>query len=294
MAYGVDEQTTRRVVTIPYIKGKKAKGEPVSMLTCYDYPTACLQEEAGIEMILVGDSMGMTVYGYSGTIPVTLEQMIVHSEAVKRGAPHCFVVGDMPFATYQISPEQAATNACRLVKEAGVDAIKLEGGMEMLGQIRSISDAGVPVMGHIGLTPQSATSLGGFKAQGRDVAGAIKLIKAAKAIETAGAFALCLEALPAELGKIITEELTIPTVGIGAGGYTDVQLLVSHDILGFFGGHVAKFVKQYANLNEIIKGAVSSYINDVHTKQFPSADYCYPVDATVIEEIKDVLSKENL
>lgn len=285
MAYGEDTPTKRRVVTIPYLKEKKAKGEPITMLTAYDYPMAVIEDNLGIDIILCGDSLGMTVYGYKGTVPVTMEQMLAHSGAVKRGAPHSFVIGDMPFMSYQVSAESALINAGRLMKESGVDAVKLEGGLEMIDQIRALSRAGIPVMGHIGLTPQSVSALGGFKAQGRDVEGALKLIADAKALEEAGAFAILLEAIPPEIGKIITERAKIPIIGIGAGVYTDGQVLVVHDALGFFDGHVAKFVKQYANLNRVITDALSNYITDVTERTYPAPEHCYGMDSDVLAEI---------
>lgn len=286
MPYGEDAPSKKRVVTIPYLKEKKANGRPITMLTAYDYPTACIQDELGIDIILCGDSLGMTVYGYNGTVPVTMEQMIAHSAAVKKGAPHSFVLGDMPFMSYQVSVEQAVINAGRLVKEAGVDGVKLEGGADMADRVRAITKAGIPVMGHIGLTPQSVSALGGFKAQGRDVDGALKLIGDAKVLEEAGAFSVLLEAIPPELGKIITERAGVPIVGIGAGPFIDGQILVVHDALGFFGGHVAKFVKQYANLNQVIKNALQNYIDDVAHRTFPAPEHCYGLDPDVLQEIK--------
>jgi len=291
MAYGADVKTQRRVVTVPYLKEKKVKKEKIVFLTAYDYPTACIEDELGIDMILVGDSMGMTVFGYKGTTPVTLEQIIMHAEAVKRGAPHCFVVGDMPFMTYQVSVEQAVTNAGRLVKEAGVDGIKLEGGTDMAEHVRAITKAGIPVMGHIGLTPQSASALGGFKAQGKDVIGALKLIEDAKSLEEAGVFVLGLEAIPPEIAKIITETVNIPTLGIGAGPHVDGQQLIFHDAVGYYGGHVAKFVKQYANLQQVIKDALQQYIDEVHQEIFPGPEHCYTIDSGVLAEIKAELAR---
>jgi len=289
MTYGEDAPSKRRVVTIPYLKEKKTKGEPITMLTAYDYPMAVIEDDLGIDIILCGDSLGMTVYGYKGTVPVTMEQMLAHSGAVKRGAPHSFVIGDMPFMSYQVSPESTLINAGRLMKESGVDGVKLEGGVEMVDQIRSLYRAGIPVMGHIGLTPQSVSALGGFKAQGRDVAGAMKLISDARALEVAGCFAILLEAIPPEIGKIITERSSIPIIGIGAGVYTDGQVLVVHDALGFFGGHVAKFVKQYANLNQVISDGLKDYITDVTQRTFPAPEHCYGMDSDILEEIKKKL-----
>ena len=289
MAYGEDSPSKRRVVTIPYLQEKKANGVPITMLTAYDYPMAMIEDNLGIDIILCGDSLGMTVYGYKGTVPVTMDQMIAQSGAVKRGAPHSFVIGDMPFMSYQVSVERALINAGRLMKESGVDAVKLEGGTEMVDQIRALSRAGIPVMGHIGLTPQSVSALGGFKAQGRDVEGALKVISDATALEEAGAFAILLEAIPQELGKIITERTKLPVIGIGAGVYTDGQVLVVHDALGFFDGHVAKFVKQYSNLNQVINDALRNYIIDVTQRTYPAPEHCYGMDLDILEEIKNKL-----
>ncbi|KLU62562.1 3-methyl-2-oxobutanoate hydroxymethyltransferase [Peptococcaceae bacterium CEB3] len=292
MPYGEDALKTRKVVTITGLKGKKAAGEPITMLTAYDFPTAQIEDELGIDMILCGDSMGNTVYGYKGTISVTMEQMLLHAEAVKRGAPHSFVVGDMPFLSYQVSVEQAIQNAGRLMKEAGVDGIKLEGGREMADRVRAIATAGIPVMGHIGLTPQSVSALGGFRAQGRDLSGAVRLIEDAKILEDAGAFALVLEAIPAQLGELITERVDIPTIGIGAGPHTDGQVLVVHDALGFFGGHVAKFVKQYANLNQVMKDGLRAYMDDVAGRTFPAAEHCYGMGDEVLAQIKEKFERD--
>ncbi|MBU1745936.1 MAG: 3-methyl-2-oxobutanoate hydroxymethyltransferase [Proteobacteria bacterium] len=279
----------RTKVTIPYLREKKAQGKPITMLTAYDFPFAGIEEEIGIDMILCGDSLGMTVYGFSGTTPVTMELMIPHSAAVKRAAPSSFVIGDMPFMSYQVSNEMAVLNAGRFLQESGVDGVKLEGGEEMAERIRAISRAGISVMGHIGLTPQSVSALGGFKAQGKDVTGALKLINDARILEESGAFSLLLEAIPSEIGRIITERAGIPTIGIGAGPHTDGQVLVVHDALGFFKGHKAKFVKQYCNLNDIIRNALQEYQRDVENRDYPAEEHGYGIDPAVLEEIKSKL-----
>ncbi len=276
-------------VTIPYLKEKKAQGKPIVMLTAYDFPIATIEDEIGVDIILCGDSLGMTVYGFSGTNPVTMDLMIPHSAAVKRGAPHSFVIGDMPFMSYQASDELAVLNAGRFIQESGVDGVKMEGGEEMADRVRAISRAGIAVMGHLGLTPQSVSALGGFKAQGRNVAGALKLINDARIIEEAGAFSILLEAIPSEIGQIITERTEIPIIGIGAGPYTDGQVLVVHDALGFFKGHKAKFVKQYCNLNEIIRKALQEYQQDLADKIYPASEHCYGIEPEVLEEIKSKL-----
>ncbi len=267
----------------------KEKGEKIVFLTSYDYPTASLAERAGVEMLLVGDSLGMCVYGYSGTIPVTMEQCIVHSEAVRRGAPNTFVIGDMPFMSYQESVEGAIHNAGRFHKEAGVDAVKLEGGRRVIAQIRGIVDSGMLMMGHIGLTPQSSAMLGGFKAQGRRADSALDLIRDAEAIEEAGAFAILLEAIPPEVGKIITEKLQIPVLGIGAGEHCDGQLLIVSDMLGFFQAFTPKFVKKYANLAETISGAIEAYADDVRKGQFPAKEHTYSMVEGEYEKLRKLL-----
>ena len=231
----------------------------------------------------------MTVYGFSGTNPVTMDLIIPHATAVKRAAPNSFVIGDMPFMSYQASNELAVLNAGRFIQESGCDGVKLEGGEEMVERIRAISRSGIPVMGHIGLTPQSVSALGGFKAQGRNSAGAIKLINDARLLEESGAFGILLEAIPSEIGQIITERSGIPIIGIGAGPHTDGQVLVVHDALGFFKGHKAKFVKQYCDLNDVIRKALQEYQKDVETGGYPAAEHCYGIDPAVLEEIKSKL-----
>ncbi len=259
-----------------FLKMKK-EGAKLTWVTAYDYPIAHFAEEAGIDMILVGDSLGMVVYGYDGTIPVTMEECLIHCRAVRRGAAHTFVVGDMPFLSYQVTVSDAILNAGRFLKEAGMDAIKLEGGRRVVDKIRGIVDAGILVIGHIGLTPQSSGQLGGFKAQGRTAASAEDLIKDALAIQEAGAFALLLEAVPPELGKAISEMLEIPVYGIGAGKFTDGQLLINGDMLGYFDAFTPKFVKKYANLAQVITEAMKSYVDDVHTGAFPGPEHGYSV-----------------
>ena len=276
-------------VTIPYLREKKAEGKPITMLTAYDFPIASIEEEIGIDIILCGDSLGMTVYGFSGTNPVTMDLMIPHAAAVKRAAPNSFVLGDMPFMSYQASNERAVLNAGRFIQEGGVDGVKLEGGEEMAERIQAISRAGIPVMGHIGLTPQSVSALGGFKAQGRSAAGALKLIRDAGLLEEAGAFGILLEAIPSEIGEIITRLAGIPIIGIGAGPHTDGQVLVVHDALGFFGGHKAKFVKQYADVNGVIRKALLEYRKDVETGGYPAAEHGYGIDPAVLAEVKSKL-----
>ena len=279
----------RKKVTIHTLMEKKTKGEKITFLTAYDFPTAAVEDKVGIDIILVGDSLGMCVYGFENTLPVTMDMMVNHSKAVRKGAPNCFVIGDMPYMSYQISVEQAVANAGRLMQEAGVDGVKLEGGTEMADRISAITKAGIPVMGHLGLTPQSAAMLGGFKAQGRNVAAAIKLMEDAKALEEAGCVSILLEAIPAEVAQIITERANIPILGIGAGPYCDGQVLVVHDVLGFFGGHVAKFVKQYANMNEYIEKALLEYKEDVEKGTFPGPEHCYKISEEELEKLRKTL-----
>ncbi|MBP7072711.1 MAG: 3-methyl-2-oxobutanoate hydroxymethyltransferase [Clostridia bacterium] len=253
----------------------KKKGEKVSWITAYDFPMASFAEQAGLDMILVGDSLGMVVLGYQGTVPVTMDDCISHCQAVRRGAPNTFVIGDMPFGSYQVSDEEAVRNACRFLKEADMDAIKLEGGIRVLSKIKAISDAGIVVFGHIGLTPQSSGQLGGFKAQGRTVDSARELIKDALAIQEAGARALLLEAVPPELTDYLSHKLTIPVYSIGAGLPCDGQLIICGDMLGLFQAFTPKFVKKYANVAEVIINAFKEYVADVKEEKFPEDKHVY-------------------
>jgi 3-methyl-2-oxobutanoate hydroxymethyltransferase len=263
--------------TILDFHNMKKNGEKVAWVTAYDYPTASFAEQAGIDMILVGDSLGMVVLGYNGTVPVTMDDCISHCKAVRRGAPNTFVIGDMPFGSYQVSDEEAVRNAIRFIKEADMDAIKLEGGRKVASRIKAIADAGIVVFGHIGLTPQSSGILGGFKAQGRTVESARELIKDAIAVEEAGAQALLLEAVPPEVTEFIAKKLTIPVYSIGAGLPCDGQLLICGDMLGQFQAFTPKFVKQYANIAEIIINAFKEYIDDVKNERFPEDKHVYHI-----------------
>lgn len=259
----------------------KKKGEKAAWVTAYDYPMASFAEQAGMDMILVGDSLGMVVLGYDGTVPVTMDDCILHCQAVRRGAPNTFVIGDMPFGSYQTSDEDATRNACRFLKEANVDAIKLEGGRRVISQIKTISDAGIVVFGHIGLTPQSAGQLGGFKAQGMYVESARELIKDAIEIQKAGALALLLEAVPPELTAFIANKLNIPVYSIGAGLPCDGQLVICGDMLGMFQAFSPKFVKKYANVAEVITNAFKEYVDDVKTEQFPEDKHVYHIKDSI-------------
>lgn len=267
----------------------KKSGEKVVWITAYDFATAQFAEKAGMEMILVGDSLGMCIYGYEGTVPVTMDQCIYHSEAVRRGASNTFVIGDMPFLSYQVSIEESVRNAGRFYKEANVDAIKLEGGLRVCPQIKAIADGGMLVMGHIGLTPQSSGQLGGFKAQGRTAETALEVINDARAIQEAGAFALLVEAVPPEVCKIIRDELTIPVYSIGAGIHADGQLMISSDMLGIFQAFTPKFVKKYANLAEEITKAFEAYVEDVRKLRFPEDDHTYKMVEGELTRLMEML-----
>ncbi len=269
----------------------KERGEKIAWLTSYDFPTAQFAQAAGMEMLLVGDSLGMCVYGYNSTVPVTMDQCIVHTEAVRRGAPNCFVVGDMPLGSYQVSDEDAVYNAIRFLKEADVDAIKLEGGVRIASRIRAINDAGVSVIGHIGLTPQSSGQLGGHKAQGRTAETAKMVVEDAIAVQEAGAKMLLVEAVPPEVTKYIWESLEIPVLSIGAGPHCDGQLLIVSDLIGQFQAFTPKFVKKYCNVAQVITEAMAEYVKEVKAVSFPDEDkYCYHMvegeEAKFLELIK--------
>lgn len=260
----------RKKVTTLALRQKKERGEPITMLTAYDYPTALALDQAGVDSILVGDSLAMVVLGYENTLPVTMDEMLHHSRAVARGAKAALLVGDMPFMSYQVSVEEAVRNAGRFLQQGGMDAVKLEGGRERADAIRAIVSAGIPVMGHIGLTPQAVHQLGGFRAQGKTASAARRLLEDAHILEEAGAFSLVLESVPARLAETISRQLSIPTIGIGAGAGTDGQVLVTHDLLGLFDRFTPKFVKKYANLHAEMKTAFANYLAEVQTKQFPA------------------------
>jgi 3-methyl-2-oxobutanoate hydroxymethyltransferase len=262
-------------ITVLDIYKKKAEGKKITMLTAYDYPMAQIVDQAGIDMILVGDSLGMVVQGVSSTLPVTMDEMIYHTKMVARAASSAMVVGDMPFLSYQTHKAEAVRNAGRFLKEAGAEAVKLEGGTQMAEAIRAIVNAGIPVVAHIGLTPQYVHALGGFKVQGKDEAAREKVLADARAVEEAGAFSVVLEAIPAPLAKEIHGILHIPTIGIGAGPDCDGQVLVIHDLLGLFDRFTPKFVKKYANLKDIALKAVKEYKQEVETGKFPSEEHSF-------------------
>lgn len=271
----------------------KKSGKKVVWVTAYDYWTAQFAETADMDMLLVGDSLGMNVYGYETTIPVTMDQCICHAEAVRRGAPNTFVIGDMPFMSYQINAEEAVRNAGRFFQEARVDAIKLEGGRRVSPQIKAIADAGMLVMGHIGLTPQSSGQFGGFKAQGRTAETAKELIKDAHAVQDGGAFALLVEAVPPEVCKIIRDRLAIPVYSIGAGIDADGQVLIVSDLLGVFQAFTPKFVKRYANIGEASVNALKAYVDDVRSARFPEPKHSYRMIEGELPKLTAELEKES-
>ena len=269
---------TRKKVTTLTLRQKKERGEVITMLTAYDYPTAIAMDRAGVDTILVGDSLAMVVLGYENTLPVTMEEMLHHSRAVARGAKSALLVGDMPFMSYQVSVEEAVRNAGRFLQQGGMDAVKLEGGRERVNAIRAITGAGIPVMGHLGLTPQSINLLGGFRAQGKTAAAAKRLVDDALLLEEAGCFSLVLESVPARLAELISKRLSIPTIGIGAGAGCDGQVLVTHDVLGLFDRFTPRFVKKYADFHGAMQTVFADYIEDVETKRFPAQEHTVEMD----------------
>ena len=273
-------------VTITKIKEMKRKGEKITMLTAYDYSTAKIVDEAGIPLVLVGDSLGMVVLGYETPIPVTMDDMLHHTKAVVRGTKQALVVGDMPFMTYHVSVDDALRNAARLIQEAGAQAIKLEGGVTVAEKVSRLVECGIPVMGHIGLTPQSVHQFGGFKVQGKTPEAAIRLLKDAKALEEAGAFSIVLETVPAPLAALITQKINIPTIGIGAGIDCDGQVQIVNDILGSFADFVPKHAKQYTKLADIMSSVITEYYNEVKAGTFPTAKQSFVMDESVLAGLK--------
>ncbi len=272
-------------ITINQIKDMKQKGEKITMLTAYDYSTAKIVDEVGIPLILVGDSLGMVVLGYESTVPVTIEEMLHHTKAVVRGTKQTMVIGDMPFMTYHISVDDTLKNAARFIKEGGAQGIKIEGGVTVAEKVRRIVECGIPVMGHIGLTPQSIHQFGGFKVQGRTPEAAVKMLKDAQALEEAGAFAIVLETVPTPLATLITRKISIPTIGIGAGIGCDGQVQVINDILGSFADFVPKHAKQYAKLTDIMSSAITEYYNEVKAGTFPTAKQSFSMDESILAEL---------
>jgi 3-methyl-2-oxobutanoate hydroxymethyltransferase len=276
----------RKKITPVDIQAMKNEGKRITMLTAYDYPMALLEDQAGIDIILVGDSLAMTVLGYENTLPVTMDEMIHHTKAVTRGAKYALIIGDMPFMSYNTSERDAILNAGRFMKEGRADAVKLEGGASVKDIVKSIVRAGIPVMGHIGLTPQAISMLGGFKVQGRDAQAAQKIIDDARLLEDAGAFSVLFEAIPALIAKRITQCLKIPTIGIGAGPHCDGQVLVVHDILGLFDRFTPKFAKRYVNLSELTLKAFEAYREEVLKGEFPTEQHSFHIDEKELSKIK--------
>lgn len=275
----------RKKITLPHLFEKYEKGEPITMLTCYDYPTAYFQEMAGVEMILVGDSLGMTILGYDGTLPVTMEDMIRHTKAVRVGAPTTWLIGDMPYMSYQPSVESAIRNAGRFMAEASCDAIKLEGGRNVADRMQAIVDSGIPAMGHLGLTPQSAAMLGGFRVQGRDAETAARIVEDAKILEESGAFSILLEMVPARVCALITERSDIPIISLGSGPDADGQLLIYHDMFGLYPKFKPKMAKVYGNAGEVIQNGVTDYVNEVKNGDFPQRENWFTMGDEDFDEL---------
>ena len=284
-----DNRGKRDKITLTTLQEMRKRGEPVSWLTAYDYPTALLMDRAGVEMILVGDSAGMTVLGLETTLPVTMDQMITFTAAVCRAVEYAFVVGDMPFMSYQVSTEEAIRNAGRFMAECGTDAVKLEGGVRVAPVVEAITNAGIPVLGHIGLTPQSHTQQGGFRAQGRTAEAGLRLIEEAKALEEAGACAILVECVPAEVARMIRERASVPIYSIGSGPHCDGQLMIVHDMIGLFERFVPKFVKRYANVSPILLEAFASYHREVKAGDFPQDEHLYSMVEGELERLEQAV-----
>ncbi len=276
---------------LPEVEQMKRRGDRIVMVTAYDAPSGRIADDAGVDLILVGDSAAMVVLGHDSTVPATVDEMIILTRAVNRGARRPLVIADLPFGSYQVSDQQALETAVRFVKEAAADAVKLEGAGPMLSRVSALTSAGIPVMGHIGLTPQTATMLGGFKAQGRSAAKAVRLYEDALALEAAGCFSVVLEAVPAPVATRITEALTIPTIGIGAGAGCDGQVLVWHDLLGLYEGSAPRFVKQYADLSPLIRDAVAQYAAEVRDGAFPEAKHTYSISEDELAAFEEALAE---
>jgi 3-methyl-2-oxobutanoate hydroxymethyltransferase len=283
--------TQRPAITLTKLAEMKALGEPIAMVTAYDYPSAQVAEEAGVDVVLVGDSGAMTVLGYPSTLPVTLDELLMLAAAVRRGLSTPLLVGDMPFGSYEASNELAISNAQRFIKEAGVDAVKLERGGSSVERARAIVEAGIPVMGHVGLTPQSATALGGYRSQGRTAERALEVMRDALGLQEAGAFSVVFEAIPAPLSEAIMPRMRIPVIGIGAGAATDGQVLVFHDLLGIYAGHKARFVKQYANVREQMIEGVRAYTEDVRARRYPEPEHGYTMAPDELERLHTLIGE---
>jgi 3-methyl-2-oxobutanoate hydroxymethyltransferase len=284
--------TQRPAITLSKLVEKKALGEPIAMITAYDFPSAQVAEEAGVDVVLVGDSGAMTVLGYDSTVPVSLDEMLVLARAVRRGLKTPFLVGDLPFGSYEVSDEQAVQTAFRFVKEAGCDAVKLEGGGPVsVARAKAIVQAGIPVMGHVGLTPQTSTALGGYKAQGRSAQGAMKVATEALALQDAGCFAIVFEAIPSALTAEVMPRMHVPVIGIGAGPDADGQVLVFHDLLGIREGLGARFVKRYANLQDEMDAGVAAYAADVRSRAYPAPEHGYSIDEAELAAFREAFAR---
>jgi 3-methyl-2-oxobutanoate hydroxymethyltransferase len=283
--------TNRPAITLTKLAEKKALGEPIAMVTAYDFPSAQVAEEAGVDVVLVGDSGAMTVLGYPSTLPVTLDELLMLAAAVRRGLSTPLLVGDMPFGSYEASNELAIRSAQRFVKEAGVDAVKLERGGSSVERTRAIVEAGIPVMGHVGLTPQNATALGGYRSQGRTAERALEVMRDALALQEAGAFSIVFEAIPTPLSEAIMPRMRIPVIGIGAGPATDGQVLVYHDLLGIYAGHKARFVKEYANIRERMTEGVRAFAEDVRARRYPEPEHGYTMAPDELERLHALIGE---
>jgi 3-methyl-2-oxobutanoate hydroxymethyltransferase len=281
--------TQRPAITLTKLAEKKALGEPIAMVTAYDYPSAQVAEEAGVDVVLVGDSGAMTVLGYPSTVPVTLDELLMLAAAVRRGLSTPLLVGDMPFGSYEASNEQAITNAQRFIKEAGCDAVKLERGGTSIERARAIVASGIPVMGHVGLTPQTATALGGYRSQGRTAERGLEVMHDAVGLEEAGCFSIVFEAIPAALTELIMPRMHIPVIGIGAGPAADGQVLVFHDLLGIYDGHAARFVKRYANVREAMVEGVKAFAEEVRTRRYPADEHGYTIAPDELERLHELM-----
>lgn len=284
----------RAPMTVPRVAEMKRNGEPIVMITAYDFPSAQVAEEAGVDLVLVGDSAAMVVLGHDSTVPVSMDEMVMLAGAVRRGVKTPLLIADLPFGSYEQSNEQAIANAQRFVKEAGCDAVKLERGGVSVERARAIINAGIPVMGHVGLTPQTATALGGFKAQGRTADTAVKLTEETLALQSVGCFAVVFEAIPAAVTEALMQRLEVPVIGIGAGPAADGQVLVFHDLLGIYGGHAPRFVRRYAEVREQMVNGVSAYTADVRARRFPTDEHSYSIDPEELAEFERYLNDESL
>ncbi len=283
----------RKKVTLPVLFDKMAKGTPLTMITCYDYPMAYLVEQAGIDIVLVGDSLGMTILGFDSTLPVTMNDMIRHAQAVRRGTPNGWLIGDMPYMSYQASDESAVLNAGRFMAEAACDGIKLEGGVEVCSRVRAIVAAGIPVMGHLGLTPQSVSSLGGFRLQGKSGKQAKKIVDDAKALEDAGAMAILLELVPDQVCQIITERAKVPIISLGSGPNAHGQLLIFHDMFGLYPRFTPKMAKKYCDAGKLIGDGLKDYVNEVTSKVFPEPERYFGIKEEELAELKRLIAEDN-